>query len=273
MKQLLYICFTSIIILAVFGCSEKDNNPTDVQVYGYKLEQFINQSLVADLVDAEVADTSEFRGLFAYEIVSTEDGFSPRMSSYAGYDLPWETFKEGYLVPSDNNKTWFADVNLPGAFRVRNAGIFRLYRKIDVVAPDNSSKLVELGGLPVYTVDNWDGNPEEAIKLSDLIQGYAAYDSISIVCYDDYGIGKYYQPEAVEDGYYLLTTERTIFPTASLPTNQKKMKKVSYIQVFGSTSEQSHEFDLTPSDFANLIFTVPADLSGYAETPLPDYPE
>lgn len=273
MKKLLLLLTAILVLFAVFACSEKDDNPVDVNVYGYKLDQFVSQALVADSLDADAPDTLDFRNLFAYEIVSGEDGFSPRQSSYAGYDLNWDQFKEGYLVPSDNFRTWFADPGLPGAFKVRNAGYFRMYRKIDVIAPDESSRMVELGGLPVYTILNWDGNNESAIKLSDLLTGIAAYDSVSIVCYDDYGIGKYYHLDDINDGYYLLETERTIFPTATLPNNQKRLKKASYLRVFGDASvTHTYDFELAPQESANMIFTVPASLEDFEDTILPDYP-
>jgi hypothetical protein len=273
MKKISLLLIAIIILFALTACSEKDDNPTDVQVQGIRLEHFVSKALVADSVDATVADSTDLRGLFAYEIVSGEDGFSPRQSSYAGYDINWNTFKQGFLVPDDNNKTWFSNPNLPGAFKVRQAKYFRLYRKIDVIPSGFPPTLVELKGLQIHTISNWDGNPEPAIKLSDLLQGIASYDSVCIVCYDDYGLGKYYHPDAINDGYYLLETERTIFPTAGIPNNMKKMKKVDRIMVYGPTSSQVHDFALAPVESADMIFTVPSDLTGFSTEVLPDYPQ
>jgi hypothetical protein len=271
-KFLLLLVLASILIVS-FGCSEKDN-PVDTRVYGYKLGQFIIKSLVADSLDSAVPDTIDFRNLYAYEIVSGEDGFSPRQSSYAGYDLGWDAFKEGFLVPADNFRTWFTDSQLPGAFRVRNTGYFRMYRKIDVVSPDETIKSVELKGLEIHPISNWDGITEDAVRLSDLLLGIAAYDSVSLVCYDDYGIDKYYYSEAINDGYYLLETERTIFPTASLPNNMRKMKKIAYVRVFGDMgTTQNYDFGLAPDSLADMIFTIPANLIGFEETELTDYHE
>lgn len=272
MKQLSLLLLVLSILFVFTACSEKDDNPTGVQVHGIKLDQFINLALVADSVDATVADTTDLRGLFAYEIVSGEDGFSPRQSSYAGYDLAWNSFKQGFLVTSDNKRTWFSDPNLPGAFKVRQAKYFRMYRKIDVIPSGFPPTLVELRGLQIHTITNWDGNPEPAIKLSDLLQGITSYDSISIICFDDYGTGKYYHPDAVNDGYYLLETERTIFPTAAIASNMKKMKKVDRILVYGPSS-QTHDFTLAPVEAVDMIFTVPDDLSGFTTEVLPDYPQ
>jgi hypothetical protein len=105
------------------------------------------------------------------------------------------------------------------------------------------------------------------------VTGIASYDSVSIICFDDYGVGKYYHPDDINDGYYLLETERTIFPTAALPNNQKKMKKVSYLRVYGAANvTHTYDFELAPQESANMIFTVPASLEGFEETVLPDYP-
>lgn len=266
MKRIAFILFASLLLL-ITACSEKDDNPTDVNVYGYNLAQFISKAVVATSVDA-APDTTELRQLFNFEIVSgDEDAWSPRQSVNAGYDLNWETFRLGYLVPTDNNRVWFQDPMIPGAFKVRNTATFRLYRTVRVNS-GRGTKEVELRGLPVQQINNWDGNPEDAIKLSDLMQGIASYDSVSIVCYDGYGEGKYYQTAAIQDGYYLLDSERTIFPTASLPNNQKKMKKVAYLEVFGG-SAQEHSFALAPIPTADLTFQKPASLTGYTSTVLP----
>ena len=79
------VILIAILTLFMFACSEKDDNPTEVNVYGYKLDQFIFNTVLRDLIDPNASDTLNFRNLFAYEIIAS-DGFSPRNSSYAGYD-------------------------------------------------------------------------------------------------------------------------------------------------------------------------------------------
>lgn len=269
MKKLSIILFALLALLA-FGCSEKDDNPTDVNVYGYKLDQFITQTAVRDIVDATAADSIDFRGLFAYEIVSAdEDQWSPRQSSNAGYDLAWETFKEGFYVPTDNKKTWFADPSLPSAFKVRNTGTFRLYRKVDVIT-GAGSKLIELKGLQIHTINNWNGIPEAAIKLSDLLQGIAAYDTVLFVASDGYS--RAYTPEKINEGYYLLTSEVTTFPALNdgMSGGEKKFKKLAQMQL-NNAEAQTFSFPLAAHADVNLSFPVPADLSGYNRTVMTDY--
>ncbi len=269
MKPRLFIII-AIIALLIGACSEKDKDNNTATIYGYRLEQFVDIDAVRLVVDPTEADTTDLRMLFAYEIVSSADGFSPRASSYAGYDLPWEEFERGYIVPSDQNRTWFPNPLLPGAFKIRDTGLFRLYRKIDVKT-EHGETLVELKGLPLHQIMNWDGENETAIKLSDLLTGIAEYDSLRIVCFDGFGLDKYYLPEAVNDGYYLLTTERTIFPTATLPNNQKRMKKVEYLELFGASSALDNSFALCPSEEADLVLNLPENLSSYQKTELPGY--
>lgn len=251
--------------MLLFACSEKDDDPTDVNVYGYRLGQFIDQAAVAALVDS-APDSLDLRNLFAYEIIAA-DGWSPRQSVNAGYDLSWALFNDCFLVPSDNNRVWHFNENLPSAYKVRDVLEFRAYRKIDVKT-GRGDQAVELRGLPIHQIENWDGEMEAAVKLSDLLQGVSAYDSLSIVCYDGYGSDKYYHSEPVNLGYYLLETERTIFPGADLPNNQKKMKKVEYIQLYGAVPAE-HSFANADHDQADLTVARPTSMTGFESTVMP----
>ena len=265
MKKLIYLCAMIALLLSLAACSENDN-PTDEDVLGYRMDQFINADSVRNHVDSSADATDDFRSLFAYEIVSSEDGFSPRQSSYAGYDLTWDLFAGGYFVPSDDHRTWFPDAGLPGAFKVRDADLFRLYRKVEVNSGIRASKQVELKGLIQYPTENWDGESEDAVKLSDLLQGVAAYDSVGFVAVDGYT--KYYQPELVSDGYYLLDSEVTTFPSFNddLPNSVKQFRKLATVQIYGATTDMTADLVLAPQDTYDLSFTVPENLSGFTST-------
>ncbi|MBM4399307.1 MAG: hypothetical protein FJ041_03120 [Candidatus Cloacimonetes bacterium] len=269
-----HLLLVAILIMTIFfGCSEKDKkNPVVPMIIGYLLEQFISQAAVHDILDVTAPDSADFRKLYAYQIISSDtDAWSPRLSSQAGYDLAWEKFKAGYLVPSDDFQTWFADPALPNAFNVKRVGVVKMYRKIDIIAPDNSIKHVELKGLTIHQVPNWDSIDEDAIKLSDLLTGITAYDSVAIVCYDDYGIDKIYHPDAINDGFYLLETERTIFPTATIANNMKKMKKVAYLKVYGPSASQNHSFGNASESNADLSIPIPSNLNDYTGTEIIGY--
>ena len=265
MKRTITVLVSLILMMLLFACSEKDDNPTDVNVYGYRLGQFVNQATIAALVDS-AADSLDLRDLFAYEIIAS-DGWSPRQSVNAGYDLNWTLLNDCFLVPSDNNRVWHFNAELPSAYKVRDVLEFRAYRKIDVDT-GRGKQMVELKGLQIQQIENWDGNLEDAVKLSDLLQGVSAYDSLSIVCYDGYGSDKYYQAEAVNLGYYLLESERTIFPGANIPNNQKKMKKVESIQLYGAVPAE-HSFANAERTTADLIIPRPTSMTGFESTIMP----
>ncbi len=271
MKKLLFI-MVLIISLLLISCSEKDDNPTDVNVYGYKLDQFITQATVNQLITSDTTDENDYRYLFAYEIVSDDaEPWSPRQSSNTSSDLKWESFKEGFYIPSDNKKTWFADPSLPNAFKVKNAKTFKLYRKVDIVTT-RSSKHAELHSLTKHTVNNWNSTPqpEEAIKLSDLLTGIASYTSVKLVAGDGYSVE--YTPEQIADGYYLLTSEVTTFPNlnSTMTGSQKKFKRLARLEVT-TTDEQDHIFGYADQATANTSFTIPNDLSAYTKTVMVDY--
>ncbi|MDD3828471.1 MAG: hypothetical protein PHY79_21115, partial [Anaerolineae bacterium] len=63
MKRTVFIA-VMLLALLIFACSEKDNNPTDTNIYGYSLDQFITKLTVRNLVDPGAADTTDFRALF-----------------------------------------------------------------------------------------------------------------------------------------------------------------------------------------------------------------
>lgn len=255
-------------LLLLSACSEKDK-PTDANIYGYKLDQFVSHAAVTAYVDSLAAMPNNFRHLFNYEIVGS-DGFSPRASDNAGYDLSFAQFSEGYLVPSDDRRTWFPGLNLPSAFRVRSTSYFRLYRKVDVDDGFRGGKSVELKGLPMYNMTNWNDQSEDAIKLSDLLQGIASYDSVAFVAVDEYS--KTYSAELVNDGYYFLSSEVTSFPSFNdgLTNSLKKFKKLARIVVYGASGPQNHSFPLAHNALRDMVFTAPTDLTGYERIVMQD---
>lgn len=266
MKKVLFLLLV-LAALLIGACSENDD-PTDVNIYGYKLHQFIDKAAVNALVEDDAPDSLDYRDLFSYEIVGSDD-WSPRQSVNAGYDLEWNTFKDGYLVPSDEGKTWFPNADLPGAFKVKNTDRFRLYRKVDVNI-GRSGYTVELKKLDIHQVNNWDGTLEPAIKLSDLVPGTAAADTIWLVAHDGYS--KPYTQEQFLDGYYLLNSEVTTFPTFNddMTGAFKKFKRLAEINAPQGTATQA-DFTYAPNTNKCLEFTVPGDLSGYDKEILTNY--
>lgn len=265
MKKLTYLIFIALLLFGLFACSE-DDKPTDARILGYSLDQFIDANAVRAKITSDPEDTEDYRALFNYELVAS-DGFTPRQGQTGGYDLPWSILQQGYYVPSDNHSTWFPNLNLGGAFKVKNAESIRLYRKV-VVSCGASSADCELRGLTVEEVENWGGEMEPAIRLNQFVSAVASYDSVRFTAPDGYV--KYYKPEHIQDGYYLLNSEVTTFPSlnSSMPGSLKKFKKLASVDVMGAAADPTLTFALSPQDKTDLSFPIPTDLSGFQSTDL-----
>lgn len=268
MNKLIQLCLTLLLLLGLYACSENDG-PTDNPVLGYSLDQFISADSVRALLTSAADDTLDYRSLFSYEIVCSNDGYSPRQGQSGGYDLTWDIFRAGYFVPSDEHSTWFpANSGLGGAFMVENADLLRLYRKVRVIdAVTDGVNDIELRGLDLVEVENWNGQQEWAIRLSDFAAGYTVYDSLRFTAPDGYA--KTYTPTLVADGYYLLNSEVTTFPSfnSSLPGSQKKFKKLATVEIFGPETGPPYKV-LAPQEKLSISFPIPADLSSFQSTDL-----
>lgn len=264
-----FLAFMVVMLLLFTACSE-DDDPTTPRVYGYSLDQFVNQAEVLAITDSEADQDADFRNLYAYQIIA-EDGFSPRNSSNAGYDLDWDVFTQGYLVPADQMRVWFSDPEIPGAFRVKYTSEIRLYRMVNLQSDHKQVSFIELGALPVTEVQNWDEASEEAIKLSDLVIAYEDYESITLAAADGYT--QTYTPEQIADGYYLLESEVTTFPSFNddMSGGQKKFKKLASLTVTGGTAIESDTWNNAPEDKADLIIPIPELFDGFEATELTDY--
>jgi hypothetical protein len=258
-----------LLLLSITACSE-DDNATTIQILGYSLDQFISVEDVRLITDASADETTDFRELYAVEIVAT-DGWSPRNSSNAGFDLTWNQFRAGYLVPDDGNRTWFSDPDLPGAFRVREAAQLRLYRQITIADTAGDIQHLELGTLPVYPITNWDNACEDAIKLSDLVVNFTDFESVTLTAVDGYS--RDFTPAQIADGYYLLESEITTFPTFndSMEGGQKRFKKLALITTTGATNSAPHQYGNSPVERADLVLAIPELFDSYTATILTDY--
>lgn len=267
MNKYLFVLLAIALLFAVSACSEKDNI-LEPEILGYLLEQFVDAQAIHQITDPTDEDSLDFRSLYNYEIVATDD-YSPRSRlETAGYDLDWAVLKTGYMVPSDQFRTRFLDSNIPGAFYVKNANRIRVYRRIVVEDSLGNGHYKELRALPVHSVENWDGVQEEAIKLSDLISDHSGFSSIMLVAADGFARG--YSPEQIADGYYLLNSERTTFPSfnAEMSNSLKRFKYVDKIQLniaFGAALPQYLNADNTNAD---LSITLPELYDAYESTVL-----
>jgi hypothetical protein len=270
LKNYLVLLVALAMLLGFTACSDDDDNGTQIDILGYSLDQFVTIEDAIQITNPADDEDTDYRSLYAYEIVGS-DGWSPRESVNAGYDLLWDTFKAGYIVPTDNKRTWFSDDTIPGAFRVKNADKIRLYRQIGVRDTVRISVPQELGALTAYTVTNWSGEEEEAIKLIDLLQGYDGYSTVTLFAVDGYN--KTYEAEMIADGYYLLDSERTTFPSFndSMEGGMKKFKYIATMQVNMAAKNGIGPHGNAASDKADLEITFPEHFNSFHSTVLTDY--
>lgn len=199
------------------------NNATEQAV---SLTHFITKAMTDLLEGASSSDTTETQNLFSYHLIAS-DGFTPRDRSYA--DLTWEQFKTGYLLPNNSFRSYFPSDAIQTAFDVKHLQTIKIYRSVVVVKPNNENVLWEMSTLDSTTVNNYDGNPETAYSLKDMISTYitdnpAGYKYI-FTANDGYQVE--YTWQEMQDCKWLKNTKRTIFPNyQDMPNSRKKFKKL-----------------------------------------------
>lgn len=191
------------------------------------LTNFVTKEMTDALVDNTNDD--ETQKLFAYHLIAS-DNFTPRDRGYA--DLTWEKFKTGVLLPQKSFRSYFASDSIETAFDVKHLLTVKMYRAVQVIKADGSMALFEMNTLTPHQVANYDSLMENAVKLQDFISEFvtatpAEYDYIFS---DNTGYTKTFTWEQVQDGYWLMDSKKTIFPSyPDMPNSQKKFKKLMSI--------------------------------------------
>lgn len=200
-----------------------------------RLNEFVTTSLVPEYVDDSVH--FDARVLYGYQIEG-EDGFSA--SGNRGYaDNTWNHLNLGYLLVS-NRRAIFPDdsIDLPGAYNVQGARFVRLHRKFDVlrptdVAPD-SHAFVELKAVSAVTVTNPDGQPESALPLADFVTRIIVNPQdfqYNMVALDGFGPTATMTWAQFQSGYWLLTSERTMFTDTTLVGGRYRLRLLESLVV------------------------------------------
>jgi hypothetical protein len=166
--------------------------------------------------------------MYAYRIVAS-DNFDP-WNDREKRDLSYDELIAGYLLinsPTDNPsypdhfRTYFAGFSDKAeyAYNVRDTNHLLAFRSIVVEKADGEIAVFELATLPTIEINNDQGSPEQAYKLTDIITGYITTTpenySYFFVCSDDYlspTTSNTFTWEHIQDGYYLSVRERTFFP-------------------------------------------------------------
>lgn len=256
----LFLLLPLILFILVSGCSKDDDNPVSpppsegslwINIGGDSTEISFGDLPKIDVDGAEAIQLSEFidttlipmfedrddslydaRPLYAYQIISGEDGFSA--SGSKGYpDNTWEHMTQGYIVTSTKRAMFPEELGLESAYNVRNVANIFVHRKFDVETPDSTS-FVELKNVASVQVTNPDSVLEDALPLKDFVlpalstpENYQ-YNMRSL---DNFGPDEDMTWEELQTGYWLINTERTIFTDPDLTGGSYKLKVLQKIVV------------------------------------------
>ena len=249
-----------LILIVISGCSKEDNNPTGSSPSDASLWIHIDgdstQVMFADLPKitadgAEAIQLSEFvdttlipifedrdsvlydtRPLYAYQIIGA-DGFSA--SGSRGYpDNIWEHMTLGYILAS-TKRAIFPDelIDLAGAYNVQDVAKIRVHRKFDITWAD-STTFVELKDVTSVQVTNPDGILEDALPLKDFVLPALSAPENSqynLRTLDDFGPSTDMTWTQFQTGYWLLSSEKTMFTDTTLTGGRYKLKVLEKILV------------------------------------------
>ena len=181
-----------------------------IMVTGYSLDQFVNMDSVNAYIDEDGFDG---RKLFAVEIVSS-DNYTPRDHEY--YDLSWDDYITGFLLPTELGKAYFPNDNIPTSYNVKYASYLRLYRKIDVVI-DADIIIFETGAFETEDVYHQAGNgtfyTDPGFALTGLVSDYVTenhgnYEYIFTSPDDETAVFTW---EDIQSAYWLTTQNKAVF--------------------------------------------------------------
>jgi hypothetical protein len=253
-NRILFLFFTVIFIIN--GCEKDNDNPVTPSDDKYFWIHFENDStkksfenLPKFTVDGQEAiqlssfvDTTiiplfydknnvpyDARPLYSYQIVG-DDGFCASNKGYCNNIL--EHLQLGYVLTSDR-KVIFPDeqIDLPGAYNIKSASHIYIHRKFDLDFTD-STLFVELKNVTPVQVTNSNGDLEDAIQLRDIviyaIGGDGGYN-YNIRSLDDFGPTEDMTWEQFQTGYWLLTSQKTMFTDTSLAGGSYKLKVLEKI--------------------------------------------
>ena len=254
-NRILFLILTSILIIA--GCAKEDNNPVtpeDSDKYMWvhyngdstkilfenltrftadgeeaiQLSSFIDTNLIHPFYDKNYV-SYDSRLLYCYQIVG-DDGFCASQKGYP--NNIWDDLQLGHILTSGRRVIFPDDkIDLAGAYNVKSASHIYIYRKFDLAFTD-STLCVELRNITPVQVTNSDGNLEEAIPLKDVVAYMIAaptsfqYDILSL---DNFGPSEDMTWDQFQTGYWLLSSEKTMFADTSLSGGKYKVKVLEKI--------------------------------------------
>ena len=195
-----------------------------------QLPQFVSTTLIP-MFEAKDSTLYDSRLLYAYQIVA-DDGFSASVKGYS--DNIWEHLKLGHILTS-NRRVIFPDENidLPGAYNVKETRHIYIYRKFDVIRPD-TSLFYELNDMPIVKITNPEGNLENAVQLKNFIEQIVSdpeNHQYNIRSLDDFGPSTNMTWTEFQTGYWRLDSLKTMFTDTTLVGGAYRVKVLDKIMV------------------------------------------
>lgn len=195
-----------------------------------QLSSFISTALVQPYQDKN-GNLHDTRRLYSYQIVG-DDGFSTTVKGYP--NNIWEHLALGHILTKTRQVVFPDDkIDLPGAYNVKFARHIYIHRKFDVVTPESVS-FMELRKLTPIPVNNSDGVSELALPLKDFLSPFVSNPEsrqYSLVAVDGYQPPTDLTWSQIQTGYWLLTSEITLFTDPALSSGKYKLKVLEKILV------------------------------------------
>lgn len=195
-----------------------------------QLSSFIDTTLIHPFRDKN-GNPFEARKLYSYQIVG-DDGFSASVKGYP--NNTWEHLALGHILTKTRQVVFPDDkIDLAGAYNVKTARHIYIHRKFDVITPDTTT-FVELRKLTPISVTNLDGQMENALPLKDFVTALVATpenQQYNLRSLDDFGPSSDLTWAQFQTGYWLLTSETTMFNDPALNTGKYKLKVLEKILV------------------------------------------
>lgn len=195
-----------------------------------QLSSFVDTTLIHPFRDKN-GNPYEARKLYSYQIAG-DDGFSASVKGYT--NNTWEHLTLGHILTATRQVVFPDDkIDLAGAYNVKTARHIYVYRKFDVTTPDTTT-FVELRTLTPTSVTNLDGQMEDALPLKDFIAALVASpenQQYNLRTLDDFGPSTDLTWDQFQTGYWLLTSETTMFTDPALNTGKYKLKVLEKILV------------------------------------------
>jgi len=195
-----------------------------------QLSSFIDTMLISMFRDKN-GNLHEARRLYSIQVVG-DDGFSASAKGYP--NNTWEHLTLGHILTQTRLVVFPDDkIDLAGAYNVKNVRHIYIHRKFDVSTSDTTA-FVELRTVAPTSVTNPDGLVEDALPLKEFVTSFVAMPEnfqFSIMALDGYTPPTDLSWDQFQTGYWLLTSEKSMFTDSTVAIGKYQLKVLEKIMV------------------------------------------